>query len=195
MKSMKATTTDTQELRRLVEKVALERDRQAFSQLFEHYAPLIRSYSLVREPGAYLVADELVQEVLIKLWNKAHLYNQAKANVNTWIFTLARNCRIDYLRRNGRYATEINPDELFENIEDEDAGPFEATQQQKAAQQVHSGLKQLPVEQSQVLAKVYMEGKTQQETANELNLPLGTVKSRVRLALQKLEIVMRGHAQ
>ncbi|NIB43062.1 sigma-70 family RNA polymerase sigma factor [Pseudomaricurvus alkylphenolicus] len=186
---------DVKELQQLIELVARDRDQQAFSQLFEHYAPLIRAYSLAREPGAYLVADELVQEVLVKLWNKAHLYNSAKANANTWIFTLARNCRIDYLRRNGRYATEVDPEDLYDSLEDDSADPFEATQQKKTAQKVREGLKQLPVEQSQVLAKVYLEGKTQQETAGELNLPLGTVKSRVRLALQKLEILIRGYGQ
>lgn len=166
-------------LQTLIEQVAHTRDRNAFGELFEHYAPLIRAYSLAREPGAYLVADELVQEVLVKVWNKAHLYNGAKANANTWIFTLARNCRIDYLRRNGRYASEIDPEDIFNNIEDERAGPFEDTMQRKAAKQIHEGMNQLPVEQTQVLAKVYMEGKTQQETAFELNLPLGTVKSRI----------------
>lgn len=186
---------DISTLQQLVERVAAQRDKGAFEQLFEHYAPLIKSYSLVREPGAYLVADELVQEVLIKLWNKAHLYNKTKANVNTWVFTLARNCRIDYLRRNGRFANNVDADDLFESIEDENSDPFEETRQKKAAQQVHQSLKTLPIEQSQVLAKVYLEGKTHQETASELNLPLGTVKSRVRLALQKLEIIIRGHEQ
>lgn len=193
MNQVKSRSTDVKELQTLIQRVASDRDQQAFGNLFEHYAPLIRSYSLAREPGAYLVADDLVQEVLIKLWQKAHLYNSAKANANTWIFTLARNCRIDYLRRNGRYASEVDPEDLFANLEDETADPFEATQQRKAAQQVKAGMSQLPVEQSQVLSKVYMEGKTQQETANELNLPLGTVKSRVRLALQKLDVIIRGH--
>lgn len=181
------------QLQNLIGRIATLRDREAFSRLFEHYAPLLKSYSLAKEPGAYLVADELVQEVLIKVWNKAHLYDPGKANPNTWIFTLARNCRIDYLRRNGRYASEVTSEEIFDQIEDEQSGPFEQTQQRKAAQQIHSELKKLPETQSQVLRKVYMEGKTQQEAAAELNLPLGTVKSRIRLALQKLEIVIRGN--
>ncbi len=187
--------TEVKQLQMLIEQVAESRDRNAFNGLFEHYAPLIRAYSLAREPGAYLVADELVQEVLIKVWNKAHLYNASKANANTWIFTLARNCRIDYLRRNGRYASEVDPDDIFNNIEDESAGPFEDTMQRKSAKMINEGMNQLPVEQTQVLAKVYMEGKTQQETALELSLPLGTVKSRIRLALQKLEVILRGNGQ
>ncbi|HKJ53651.1 MAG TPA: sigma factor, partial [Gammaproteobacteria bacterium] len=74
-------------------KVAKQRDRAAFEDLFDHYAPLIRAYSLVREPGADLVADELVQEVMTRVWLKAEKYNARLANLNTWIFTLARNCR------------------------------------------------------------------------------------------------------
>ena len=185
-------TTHVQLLSGLIEKVGAQRDERAFEQLFEHYAPLLRSYSLARQPGAHLVADELVQEVLVKVWNKAHLYDSAKANANTWIFTLARNCRIDYLRRNGRFASDIDADDLYAGLEDENSDLFEITQQRRAALQVQEGLRQLPVEQAQVLAKVYLEGKTQQEAALELNLPLGTVKSRVRLALQKLEILFRG---
>ncbi len=186
---------DIPRLQQLIQQVAKERDRQAFEQLFEHYAPLLRAYSLAREPGAHLVADELVQDVLIKLWNKSHLYDPDKSNPNTWIYTLARNCRIDYLRRNGRYGNDVDGDQLFDSIEDESAGPFQATLEKRNAQQIHDGLNQLPTEQLQVLSKVYMEGKTQQEVALELNLPLGTVKSRIRLALQKLEIIIRGYAQ
>lgn len=189
----KPKTLEIDQLRTLIGQIANQRDREAFSRLFEHYAPLLKSYSLAKEPGAYLVADELVQEVLIKVWNKAHLYDANKANPNTWIFTLARNCRIDYLRRNGRYASEVTSEEIFDHLEDEQSGPFELTLERKTSQQIHTGLRALPDEQSQVLRKVYLEGKTQQEAAVELSLPLGTVKSRIRLALQKLEILIRGH--
>ncbi|NHN36100.1 sigma-70 family RNA polymerase sigma factor [Pseudomaricurvus alcaniphilus] len=185
----------TIEHQELMKRVAKDRDRDAFAELFEHFAPLIRSYSLARDPGAHLVADELVQEVLIRVWLKAHTYNSSKANVNTWIFTLARNCRIDYLRRNGRYASEVDADDLFAAIEADEPGPFETTQQRHTADRIQRGLDQLPVDQSNVLAKIYLEGKTQQEAAAELRIPLGTVKSRVRLALQKLEVLIRGEEQ
>lgn len=186
---------DVGHLQALVAKVADNRDKRAFSELFDHYAPLIRSYSLARDPGAHLVADELVQEVLVRLWLKAHTYNPSKANVNTWIFTLARNCRIDYLRRNGRFASDIDADALFATMEAEGVDPFEKTQQKHIADRIHQGLDGLPAEQSEVLRKIYLEGKTQQETSEELSIPLGTVKSRVRLALQKLEVSMVGENQ
>jgi RNA polymerase sigma factor (sigma-70 family) len=171
--------------------VADARDKQSFEYLFDHFAPLLRSYSFAREPGAALLADELAQEVMIKVWNKAHTYKPAMAAVSTWIFTLARNCRIDYLRKNGRFSTDIDPTEIFNNMEDEGPDPFQLAQQQRAETSIHEGLKQLPIEQAQVLAKVYLEGKSHQETSDELQLPLGTVKSRVRLALQKLELLLK----
>ena len=173
-----------------LDKVAKNQDRQAFEQLFDHYAPLIRAYSLAREPGADLVADELVQEVMTRVWLKADKYNVKLANLNTWIFTLARNCRIDYLRRNSRYLTEIDPTDIFNNIEDETPGPFQRVQQSRAEENIRAELKNLPAEQSEILTKVYLEGKSHQQASDELKLPLGTVKSRVRLALKKLEVMV-----
>jgi len=177
-------------LKACLTRVAEDRDREAFAELFKHYAPLIRAYSLAREPGADLVADELVQEVLSRVWLKADKYNERLANLNTWIFTLARNCRIDYLRRNSRYATEIDPTDIFNDIEDEGPSPFQQVQQTRAEESIHTGLKQLPREQAEILSKVYLEGKTHQQASDELKLPLGTVKSRVRLALKKLEVLI-----
>lgn len=170
--------------------VASERDQGAFKQLFEHYVPLLRAYSLAREPGAALLADELAQEVMIKVWNKASSYNSNLANTNTWIFTLARNSRIDHLRRNGRFATNIDASDLFENIEDTAPGPFQAAQVQTVQKNIHQGLADLPQEQAEVLNKVYLQGRSHQQASDELKLPLGTVKSRVRLALKKMQLLM-----
>jgi RNA polymerase sigma factor (sigma-70 family) len=174
----------------LLDLVAIDRDRDAFAQLFDHYSPKIRAYSLAREAGADLVADELVQEVMTRVWLKADKYNHRLANLNTWIFTLARNCRIDYLRRNSRYLTEIDPTDIFNDIEDEGPGPFEQVQQSRAQDSIRNGLKQLPREQAEILTKVYLEGKSHQQASDDLKLPLGTVKSRVRLALKKLEVLI-----
>ena len=171
-------------------RVADIRDKNAFAELFDHYAPLLRAYSLAREPGAELVADELVQEVMIRVWLKADKYNHRLANLNTWIFTLARNCRIDYLRRNSRYVSEIDPTGWFNEIEDENPGPFQQAQTSRTEETIRAGLSSLPQEQSEILTKVYPEGKSHQQTSEELKLPLGTVKSRVRLALKKLEVLV-----
>ena len=171
-------------------RIAESRDKKAFSEIFDHYAPLLRAYSLAREPGAELVADDLVQEVMTRIWLKADKYDRKLSNLNTWVFTLARNCRIDYLRRNSRYATEIDPSDWFDGIEDGRPGPFEQAQASRAEENIKAGLLELPREQAEILTKVYMEGKSHQQASEELELPLGTVKSRVRLALKKLEVLI-----
>jgi RNA polymerase sigma-70 factor (ECF subfamily) len=177
-------------LKDCIARIASHQDKVAFSTLFDHYAPLIRAYSLAREPGANLIADELVQEVLIRVWIKSESYNAQLSNINTWIFTLARNCRIDYFRRNGRYVSNIDPTEIFNNIEDDGPDPFQLVHQNRLENNIKTGLTKLPREQSEVLMKVYLEGKSHQQTSTELKLPLGTVKSRVRLALRKLQILV-----
>ena len=173
-----------------MDKIARNRDKDAFARLFDHYAPLIRAYSLAREPGADLVADELAQEVMLRIWLKAGSYSSKLANLNTWVFTLARNCRIDYLRRNSRFASEIDPTEIFNQIEDEAPGPFQLAHQQRVEENVRSGMDKLPREQAEILSQVYLEGKSHQQTSEALKLPLGTVKSRLRLALKKLEVLI-----
>jgi RNA polymerase sigma factor (sigma-70 family) len=179
-----------EQLRDCLARVASDRDKAAFSTLFDHYAPLLRAYSLVREPGADLIADELAQEVMIRVWLKAGSYNSKLANINTWIFTLARNCRIDYLRRNGRFVSDIDPTEIFNDIEDESPSPFQLTHQARLEENIRTGLEKLPREQSDILVKVYLEGKSHQQASEELKLPLGTVKSRVRLAVKKLKVLV-----
>jgi RNA polymerase sigma-70 factor (ECF subfamily) len=186
----KSSSELTAQLRDCIARVANQRDKAAFAILFDHYAPLIRAYSLAREPGAELVADELTQEVMIRVWLKAGSYNSQLANINTWIFTLARNCRIDYLRRNGRFVSEIDPTEIFNDIEDESPSPFQLVHQTRLEDNIRTGLEKLPREQSDILIKVYLEGKSHQQTSEELKLPLGTVKSRVRLAIKKLKVLV-----
>ena len=186
----KSSTEQIALLRDCLARVATHRDKAAFSQLFDHFAPSIRAYSLMREPGADLVADELAQEVMIRVWLKAGSYNARLSNINTWIFTLARNCRIDYLRRNGRFASDIDPTEIFNDMEDESPGPFQLLHQDRLEENIRAGLDKLPREQSEILNKVYLEGKSHQQTSEELKLPLGTVKSRVRLALKKLQVLV-----
>ena len=190
MGKIKSSTELTEKLRDCIARVADHRDKAAFSILFDHYAPLIRAYSLARDPGANLVADELAQEVMIRIWLKAGSYNSQLANINTWIYTLARNCRIDYFRRNGRFVSEIDPTEIFNNMEDEGPSPFQLAHQSRLEDNIRAGLEKLPREQSEILTKVYLEGKSHQQTSEELKLPLGTVKSRVRLAIKKLKVLV-----
>jgi RNA polymerase sigma-70 factor (ECF subfamily) len=182
----------SERLKHCMQRVAEQRDRAAFSEVFDHFMPLIRAYSLARDPGGHAQADELAQEVMIKVWDKAHTYRPELAQVSTWVFTLARNCRIDELRRNSRFASDIDPEDVYATLEDTGLNPFQLAQQRQVEKTIHENLVKLPADQAQVLGKLYLEGKTQQETADELRLPLGTVKSRTRLALQKLQLLLGG---
>lgn len=173
----------------VISKIANERDQQAFSDFFDYFAPKIKAFSHAKQPGADLVADDLVQDVMIKVWNKCHTYKPELASVSTWLFTMTRNCRIDQIRK-AKAHIQLTVDDLWYE-DDFEPDPFGAVQQHRTDNSIHSSLKELPPEQEQVLTKVYLQGKTQQQTAKELNLPLGTVKSRVRLALKKLENMMR----
>ena len=171
--------------------IAEHRDQAALVRLFDHYVPKVRAFCLAAQPGANLMADDIAQEVMIRIWNKAHTYKPESASLNTWVFTLARNARIDYLRKNSRHQSDIDPEYLWQNVVDENADPFKDAQQKRDQERIQQGLDKLPPDQKQVLAKVYLEGKTHKEAAEELSLPLGTIKSRVRLALHKLTIYVK----
>lgn len=178
-------------LNQLMQEIAENRSQQAFSEVFDYFAPKVKAFSLSKEPGANLVADDLVQEVMIRVWQKAHTFDGKKAQLSTWIYTLARNARIDSLRKNGKYASEIDPEMIFDTLEDNQPDPFTVAQQKGVKKAINDNLTRLPIDQHQALSKVYLEGKSHQEVSDELNLPLGTVKSRVRLGLTKLNVMMR----
>jgi RNA polymerase sigma-70 factor (ECF subfamily) len=163
-------------------------DRAAFARLFKHFAPLIKAFALSGSPIAANHADELVQEVMLKVWQKAGGFNPHKAAASTWIYTIARNCRTDMFRRLQKFDTPVSAEDIWpDEVEDT---PLVAMQQRRDEARVRGMLQELPHEQAQILAKVYMEGKSHSEVANDLDLPLGTVKSRVRLAMQKLQVLV-----
>jgi len=178
----------------LVLRVANNRDRQAFSELFDHFAPKIKAFILHSFPGSELLAEDLVQEVMIKVWEKSHLYKPELAAVSTWIFTLARNTRIDQIRKDKNIASEIDVDNLYEALEDESLDPFQATHNKHIEDLVRKSIDSLPSDQAQVITKTFLEGKSHAEAAAELGLPLGTVKSRIRMAFGKLELSLRGQS-
>lgn len=169
-------------------RVADHQDRQAFAQLFAHFAPLIKAFGYNGSQLAANNADELVQEVMIKVWQKAGGYNPKKAAASTWIYTIARNCRTDMYRRLQKFDTPINADDIWPD--GDTAELFAELQQRRDATRVKQLLKELPHEQGQILVKVYMEGLSHSECAQALDLPLGTVKSRVRLAMRKLQLMV-----
>ena len=174
-----------------LQQVADNQDREAFSKLFGHFAPLIKAFAINGSALAASHADELVQEVMIKVWQKATAFNPHKAAASTWIYTIARNCRTDMYRRLQKFDTPISADDIWPEAETEEL--FAAVQQKRDAARIKEMLAGLPHEQSQILVKVYMEGKSHSEVAEELDLPLGTVKSRVRLAMKKLQLTAERH--
>ena len=173
--------------------VGQHQDRSAFKAIFDHFAPLIKSYFMAKFPSqrSLQMMDELVQEVMIKVWQKAGTFNPNKAAASTWIFTLARNTRIDMLRRQNKYAgtSSLETEDIWEDTTEH--GPYSFLQHTRDAAQVRKSLKALPKEQAIVIQKVYMESKSHSEVAEELNLPLGTVKSRIRLAQSKLHTLIQ----
>lgn len=171
-----------------LQQVARGRDREAFGRLFRHFAPLVKAFALSGSSLSAAHADELVQEVMIKVWQKAEGFDPRKSAASTWIYTIARNSRTDLYRRLQKFDTPINAEDIWPEQSSEE--PFINLQQRRDEVRVRHLLAELPQEQRQSLAMVYMEGKTHQEVAQELDLPLGTVKSRIRLAMQKLQVMV-----
>ncbi len=169
-------------------RIAEHRDRPEFSRFFQHFAPLIKAFALSGSSMSAVHADELVQEVMLKVWQKAHGFNPEKAAASTWVYTIARNCRTDMFRRLQKFDTQIDASDL--GLEEESDEATSALHANRGAARVRELIGDLPPDQAQILAKVYMEGKSHSEAAAELRLPLGTVKSRVRLAIQKLQLFM-----
>jgi RNA polymerase sigma-70 factor (ECF subfamily) len=167
--------------------IARNQDRAAFTRLFRHFAPLMKAFALAGSNFSANHADELVQEVMLKVWQKAGAFDPSKAAANTWIYTIARNCRTDMYRRLQKFDTALAAED-FDVTDQDSQDSFSMLQQRRNRDKVRELMRELPADQAQILAKVYMEGKSHSEAAAELDIPLGTVKSRVRLAIQKLQV-------
>ena len=166
----------------LIVAIAKSADKQAFIQLFEYFAPRVKSF-LMRGNTNPDLADELAQETMMAVWHKAGSFKPEQAKASTWIFTIARNKRIDAFRKMKRPEPDIDN---F-SIEDENAArPDDNLDAMKNARALADAIKNLPEEQSILIRKSFFEEKTHSDIADELDLPLGTVKSRIRLALEKL---------
>ena len=169
------------ELNALLLQVARTRDRAAFAALFSHFAPRVKAY-LLRLGAPPALAEDLAQEALLNLWRKAHLFDPAKASAATWLFTIARNLRIDALRRERR--PEWEPEDFATG---EQAGADDALVLADDEVRLRAALKDLPPDQMQVIELSFFADKPHSQIAGELGLPLGTVKSRLRLAMARLK--------
>jgi RNA polymerase sigma-70 factor (ECF subfamily) len=163
--------------------VAERQDRAAYSQLFAYYAPRVKSY-LMRLGADNAQAEEIAQDVMVTVWRKAGLFDRTQASVSTWIFRVARNRRIDLFRRAKR--PDLDPEEemiLPSGVPAPDAG-IEALETET---RVRAAMKDLPEEQLSLLRLAFYDGLSHREIADKLDVPLGTVKSRIRLAFAKMK--------
>ena len=174
-----------------LERVGKQQDRTAFADLFTHFAPLLKAF-LLKSGGQNIEnVEELVQETMIKVWRKASNYNRHQSNANTWIYTVARNTRIDSIRKQIRQnPAQLNADDLYDT---DRATPHSTLVELRNKQDLGEQIKALPPAQSEVLSLMYFNGLSGQQVADALGLPLGTVKSRIRLALIKLRLGLAHH--
>jgi RNA polymerase sigma-70 factor, ECF subfamily len=170
-------------------------DEDALAAVYDRYSRLVFSIALhlVGEPA---VAEEVTLDVFTRLWHNAGEYDPARAQLNTWLTAIARNRAIDRLRRRSvrPEGHSLSLDEVDFVLAEHNPGPEEDAAQRLQRQRVRAALQELPEEQRRALALAYLRGLTQREIAERLDLPLGTVKTRIRLAMEKLRFLLREEA-
>lgn len=162
--------------------ISERQDRAAFSGLFSHFAPRVKAY-LIRHGATNETAEELAQETLLRVWRKAHLFDPNVAAPSTWIFRIARNLRIDRIRRERR--PEFDPEDPA-LVRDADPAADQQIETSQEGARIRAAVDLLPPDQKQAIVLSFFEDKPHSEIADELGLPLGTVKSRIRLAFARV---------
>jgi RNA polymerase sigma-70 factor, ECF subfamily len=165
--------------------IAARRDRAAFASLFGFYAPRIKGF-LMRAGTAAEIAEEIAQEAMLSVWRKADTFDASRASVSTWIYAIARNQRIDR-RRHERGVAGAAAEVLYESLRSEESErPDASLEWAERDDRVRLALRELPDEQIAVVRLSFFEDKPHGDIARILGIPLGTVKSRLRLAMAKL---------
>lgn len=172
-----------QDFRHVLVDLAKSRDKQLFMQIYDYFAPRLKSF-LVRKGANEELAEELVQETLLSVWRKTSSYDPAKATASTWIFRIARNLWIDRLRKE-------KPDMLSPLNSYPEAG-YTPSMAACDSGRLKDALGALPQQQAQLVYKVYYEGKSHREIAEDMDMPIGSVKSGLRLAFDKLRVRIGG---
>lgn len=173
---------DRSEVAALVAAIACERDIAAFETLFRLYSPRVRAW-MARQTGDAQAAEELMQETMMAVWNKAALFDATRGDAGAWIFTIARNLRVSAWRKAARPDFDINDPAFVPDDEPPADAEYERAQE---ADRLRSAMKDLPPEQSAVLECSFFDGMSHSEIASRFGLPLGTVKSRIRMAFSRL---------
>jgi RNA polymerase sigma-70 factor (ECF subfamily) len=162
------------------------RDKQAFSELFDFYAPRLKAF-VNRSGVSSQQAEEVVQEVMLTIWRKAYMFDPHRAQVSAWIYQIARNRQIAMMRKENRPV----PEELSVEYNDElDVGQVIALEQE--TEKLKQALEHMNQEQKLMIEKAYLGELTHQEISAQTGLPMGTVKSRIRLALERLRHELKG---
>ena len=164
----------------LIKKVETLKDTSAFEELFNHFAPRVKAF-LMKSGADPQMAEECSQEVMATVWRKAHLFDPARASVSTWIFTIARNKKIDAIRKLSR----PEPEQLYPE-QDYEPDQEEVVELQQETDRLATALGELPEKQRVLIEKAYLGELSHSEIAEITGLPLATIKSRMRLALEKL---------
>ncbi len=167
-----------------LEAIRDRQDQKAFADLFSYFAPRVKAF-LMKSGAPHDVAEECAQDVMATLWRKAHMFDGTKASVATWVFTIARNRRIDMARKSRRPEPEDLP-----WGPDAEPGAAEVMALQQETELLGRALATLPEKQRKLIERAYFGELSHSEIAAETGLPLGTIKSRIRLALDRLRHAM-----
>jgi RNA polymerase sigma-70 factor (ECF subfamily) len=167
-----------------LELIKTNKSEAAFARLFYHFAPRVKAF-LIKSGADFGLAEECAQEVMVTVWNKAHLFDPSRASASTWIFTIARNKKIDALRKQLR----PTPDDLGWGPEHE-PDQEEMVGLQQETEKLGEAISSLPEKQRVLVERAYFQEMSHNEIAEATGLPLGTIKSRIRLALERLRHAM-----
>ncbi len=166
----------------LILAIANDKCRSSFAQLFKAFAPKIKAFLMSQGLNGQM-AEELAQDTLLSVWRKAHLFDEKKAKASTWIYTIARNLRIDFARKEAR--KKQLPENLWHDFEIKTADEKLIDDENTA--KIQAALANLNNEQKEVLRLSFFENLSHSQVADALGLPLGTVKSRIRIGILKIK--------
>ena len=173
-------------LNNLMNRIQKDRDEIAFSEIFDFFAPKINAY-FIQNRIKIESSEELTQEVLSTIWVKSNLYDPAKSALSTWIFTIARNKKIDFFRKNSKM--NFREEDIREFLyQDREVDLIEENEAKKQIERINNELD----EQQKIMIKMnFFENKSHKKIADEVEIPLGTVKSRIRHILTKMQEFLR----
>lgn len=170
----------------MLSEMAVTKDKSLYIELYQHFAPKVKAY-ITRLGLTEATAEELTQEAMLNMWRKSHLFRPDKSAASTWLFTLARNQSIDWMRK------QKYPEYSLDNIQEhsEDVSQVDEGEQTVESERIVQAISNLPESQAQVIYMSFFEGRSHSEIADSLKIPLGSVKSRIRLAVKKLKLTLR----